>query len=102
MAQNPVDRTDKGRKQKNEMFCAAVKDGKIAVMSEGKKIVTAKTLDNGDKLKTDGTIIKKDGSETFLKEGECINRSGKIEKSNMPMRTEPEKKKSSNKSGYES
>ncbi len=59
-------------------YCAKMKDGKLVVMHEGRQLAYEATLTNGTKIKTDGTIIKKDGSTVMLKNGECIDKEGKI------------------------
>lgn len=41
------------------------------------------TLKNGDMVMTDGTVMKKDGKQMTLKEGECVNMSGKVKESKM-------------------
>ena len=38
------------------------------------------SLSNGSTLKPDGTILKKDGKTSTLKEGECADKDGKIMK----------------------
>jgi c-di-GMP-binding flagellar brake protein YcgR len=64
---------------KSQKYCAMLLDGKITLTSEGKEIYTDILLVNGTKIKTDGTVVGKDGTETMLKNGECVDRDGKIE-----------------------
>ncbi len=72
--------------QKHEMMKMSnekhvmMQEGKVTIMKNGKMIpVKAFTpLSNGTKVMSDGTIIKKDGSKTMLKEGECLNMAGEI------------------------
>jgi hypothetical protein len=62
----------------NKKYCCKKKDGKVTVMHDGSALKSDATLDNGTTIKTDGTVIKKDGSKVMLKEGECVNMDGKI------------------------
>ncbi len=57
-----------------------MQDGKVIIMRDGKMItVKAYTpLSNGTRVMSDGTIIKKDGTKTMLKEGECLNMAGEM------------------------
>jgi hypothetical protein len=61
-------------------YCAKMKDGKLVVMHNDKTLTSDATLDNGTTIKTDGTILKKDGSTVMLKAGECANMEGKVMK----------------------
>jgi hypothetical protein len=73
-----------------DKYCAKMKDGKLTVMHEGNVLAADASLSNGGTVRTDGTIVKKDGSTVTLKEGECVDKDGKImketkkEKSKMP------------------
>ena len=72
--------------QKHEMMDMSnekhvmMQDGKVIIMRDAKMItVKAYTpLSNGTRVMSDGTIIKKDGTKTMLKEGECLNMAGEI------------------------
>jgi len=64
-------------------YCAKMKDGKIVVMYKGKQLTTDATLDNGTVVKADGTVMKKDGTKMMLKEGECMNTDGTMDKKDM-------------------
>ena len=57
-----------------------MQDGKVIIMRDAKMItVKAYTpLSNGTRVMSDGTIIKKDGTKTMLKEGECLNMAGEM------------------------
>ncbi len=70
IAGNPTEHTDK--------YCAKMKDGKKVIMHEGSALKTDVTLNNGAKVKMDGTVIKADGTTLMLKEGECIGLDGTI------------------------
>jgi len=61
-----------------EKYCARVKDGKVKVVYQGKELNKETKLNDGTKIKTDGTIIKKDGTQMELKNGECIDKDGKV------------------------
>ncbi|MGZ3930824.1 MAG: DUF6799 domain-containing protein [Bacteroidia bacterium] len=59
-------------------YCAKPKDGKIEVFHNGKALNSEVTLNNGTQIKTDGTVVMKDGSELTLKENQCLNKNGSI------------------------
>jgi len=71
---------DKGRKPEKEddRYCAKMKDGVMKVVHEGEVITMDVLLADGTQVKTDGNIIKKDGTRITLKEGECIDKSGQL------------------------
>ena len=63
------------------MYCATVIDGKMILMDQNQKPVLSEvTLKNGTKITTDAIVIHKDGSKIPLKNGECVNANGNIEK----------------------
>jgi hypothetical protein len=62
----------------DDKYCGKLKDGIIKVMYQGSPISTDVTLENGTVIKTDGTVIKKNGSKTTLKDGECIGEDGAL------------------------
>jgi len=64
--------------QNEDKYCAKLKDGKITVVHEGSPIAADVMLSNGTKIKSDGTIINKDGTSFILKEGECVDKSGAL------------------------
>lgn len=59
-------------------FCAKMVDGKLIVLFDGNILTSEITLDNGTRVKTDGTVVSKDGGRLVLKEGECIEQNGKV------------------------
>jgi len=59
-------------------YCAEVKDGKLTMMNEDKIMTADVTLENGTIITTDANIVKKDGTKTALKAGECVDTDGKI------------------------
>lgn len=59
-------------------YCAELKDGAIT-MTQDKNVLTVDvTLANGTTVKTDGTVITKDGTQTILKNGECVDNTGNL------------------------
>ncbi|MBL7922377.1 MAG: hypothetical protein JNJ40_18825 [Bacteroidia bacterium] len=62
--------------QNGDKYCAKLKDGKIMVVHEGNPITADITLTNGSTIKSDGTVITKDGTSFTLKEGECVDKNG--------------------------
>ena len=57
-----------------------MQDGKVVIMRKGvmQTVKSYTPLSNGTKVMSNGTIRKKDGSETMLKEGECLNMAGEL------------------------
>jgi hypothetical protein len=67
--------------KKTMMYCATLIDGKIILMDQNQKPTTLEvTLTDGTKITTDAIVIKKDGTRMPLKNGECIDTKGNIEK----------------------
>jgi hypothetical protein len=62
------------------LYCIELKDGIPVLTSDGKPVLTEVTFANGTKIKTDGTVVKKDGTQFVLKEGECVNDSAEVSK----------------------
>ena len=60
--------------------CMMMKDGKMMVMKGGKWMAMDReiTFKNGEKVMSDGTVVKKDGKKMMLKEGEGIDMDGKM------------------------
>jgi len=87
-------------KKHGDKYCAKLKDGKIVVMYQGSALTSDVTLENGIQIKTDGVILRKDGTRNTLSEGECVDKEGKlVEKNKDPEKPKekPEKKKSPHK-----
>jgi hypothetical protein len=80
-------------KTSQEKYCAKVKDGKLTVMHEGNPITGTVTLTNGMQIMTDGTILNRDGTKLMLKEGECVDKDGKLMKEITGKDTKNESKK---------
>ncbi len=76
------DKTGQGQQlQTSGQYCAALRKGEVKVISGNKEITSDVKLASGVKIKTNGTVIKNDGSSTVLKDGQCVNREGNIIKS---------------------
>jgi Ni/Co efflux regulator RcnB len=81
---------------KEQKHCYEMKNGKMMEMKEGKSMTmtTDAKLDNGTVIMKDGTVKMSDGTTKKIKEGECVNMDGKIEKKKMEKKedTKMEKK----------
>ena len=64
----------------NEKYCAKMKDGKLTVMQNKAELTIDVTLSNGTVVKTDGEVIRKDGTKLVLKDGECVDNLGNLVK----------------------
>jgi hypothetical protein len=74
--------------------CCMMKDGKMIVMKDGKEMPMTEEveLDNGSKVKTDGTVTAKDGKQWKLKNDDCIDMNGVWGKMPKVKTVEPPKK----------
>ena len=61
-----------------DTYCMHMNGGKLVVMYQGKILNHEVDLDNGGRLKPNGTIVKRKGETIVLKEGECVDPRGKI------------------------
>jgi len=77
-------------------YCAETKNGKTVIMHEGKQMTSDVTLSNGTMIKTDGTIIHKNGTRTMLKSGDCVDNNGDMVNSNKNDATYPNKNDNNN------
>ena len=69
------------RKQQNQsLYCVELKDGIPVLTSGGRPVLVEVTLENGTKIKTNGTVIRNDGTQFVLREGECVNDSVEVSK----------------------
>jgi hypothetical protein len=68
------------KQQARTLYCIELKDGIPVLTTDGKPVLNEVTFANGTKIKTDGTVVKKDGTQFVLKEGECVNDSADISK----------------------
>ena len=61
---------------------AKMVDGKMMLMKNGSWVAMASdvTMINGTKVKTDGTVVMKDGKTKKLKNGECVKSDGTMKK----------------------
>ncbi|HXU27373.1 MAG TPA: DUF6799 domain-containing protein [Bacteroidia bacterium] len=57
-------------------YCVQTSANEIQIVHQGVIMLLDVMLDNGTKIKTDGTIITKEGKRTLLRVGECINQDG--------------------------
>jgi hypothetical protein len=64
--------------QRTVKYCAKLKDGKITMMQDKNELTADVNLANGTTIKTDGTVITSDGSQTILRNGECVDNSGNM------------------------
>ena len=67
-ADNTTDHSDK--------YCAKMKDGVKVIMHDGKQLTAEVAFTDGSKLKTDGLVVKKDGTTWNLNEGDCLDKDG--------------------------
>jgi len=69
-------------KMEKKENCVMMKDGKMVEMRDGKTMPLEKdmTLKNGTVVMTNGTMKTKEGKIMPMKEGECMNMQGKVEK----------------------
>lgn len=60
--------------------CCMMKDGKMMVMKDGKTMPMEKdmVMKNGTTCTKNGECITKDGTKTMMKDGDCIEMSGKM------------------------
>lgn len=87
------DTTGNLEQEKNGKYCAILKDGIMMLMKDGVTPTTAVTLRDGSKVTIDGNVLRSDGINIVLKNGECIDMNGNIE--NMIV-TNPKQKKNLN------
>ena len=80
-----------------DKFCAKMKEGKTIVMHNDKELLSDFTASSGVVIKTDGTVIKKDGSRVMLKDGQCVNTEGNLEKKETPKKETKKETKSGEK-----
>ncbi|MDZ4665249.1 MAG: DUF6799 domain-containing protein [Bacteroidota bacterium] len=62
--------------------CCMMKNGKMMCMKDGKSMRMDKdmTMKNGTKCMTNGDCVMKDGVTIKMKEGECMDMNGKMDK----------------------
>ena len=63
-------------------YCAEMRDGILQIVHDGVAISSDITLSNGTTIKTDGTVVSKDGSKVMLSEGDCVDNDGMLMKDN--------------------
>jgi hypothetical protein len=76
--------------QKQQKDGIVFRDGKLWNMKAGKGTAVDKeiTLSNGTKVKSDGSVVMKDGTQTTLSEGDYISMDGKLERAKPNRMTE--------------
>lgn len=72
--------TDQKIKDDNKSCTLTMKNGKMMMIVDGKTVVMDKevTLQNGTVVSMDGNLKSTDGKITPIKEGTCIDMSGKM------------------------
>lgn len=66
-----------GTTTQDSSYCLVLKDGMTMLTTTGgKEIHTDILLENGTKITPSGNVVKKDGTQTLLKEGECVSSTG--------------------------
>ena len=68
--------------------CCMMEGGKMMCMMDGKKMPMDKdmTMKNGTMCMKNGECIMKDGTKMKMKEGECMDMNGKMDKCSMMMK----------------
>src|ERR1051326_5687809 len=61
-----------------EKYCAKLKDGILTITSDRAPVMTEIQLANGTRIKTDGTVIHKDGTTVNLQDGDCVDKDGNV------------------------
>lgn len=79
----PDDKREAGK------FCSVLKDGTMKLEKDGILATKEITLRDGSKITKEGTVLRKDGSNVVLKNGECIDMDGNIQ--NIPLEKMEEK-----------
>jgi hypothetical protein len=75
-AQNNVSKVN----SREDKFCYQMKNGKMMVVRNDMELTSDYITPKGVTIKPDGTVMRKDGTILMLKEGECVNSEGIIEK----------------------
>lgn len=70
-------------------FCTVLKNGAMKLEKDGVIATKEITLRDGSKITKEGTVVRQDGSNIILKNGECIDMDGNIE--NIPLEKMEEK-----------
>lgn len=77
------------KQQEIGKFCTVLKNGSMKLEKDGVLATKEITLRDGSKITKEGTVVRKDGSNVILKNGECIDMDGNIE--NIPLERMEEK-----------
>lgn len=84
------DTTGNREQEKSGKYCAILKDGIMILKKDGVPTNALVTLRDGSKVTMDGNILRSDGINIALKDGECIDINGNIE--NMIVKNPKQKK----------
>lgn len=76
-------------KQERGKYCTVLKDGSMKLEKDGIVATKEVTLRDGSKITREGTVLRKDGTNVVLKNGECVDMDGNIE--NIPLEKMEEK-----------
>ena len=76
-----------------EKYCAKLKDGILTITSDRAPVMSEIQLANGTRIKTDGTVIHKDGTQVNLQDGDCIDKDGNLVESVSGSRRPEEKQR---------
>jgi hypothetical protein len=74
-----TDTTGNLEQEKNGKYCAILKDGIMMLMRNELPTTTLVILRDGSTVTIDGNILRSDGINIVLKNGECIDMNGHIE-----------------------
>jgi len=67
-----------GFQQPATAYCLQFRDGVSVLVQDGRVINSEVSLENGTKVRPDGTVLRNDGKKLNMKPGECIDQSGII------------------------
>lgn len=84
------DTTESLDHEKNGKYCAILQDGIMVLMKDEVPATALVTLRDGSKVTLDGNILRSDGINITMKNGECIDINGNIE--NMIVKNPKQKK----------
>jgi hypothetical protein len=65
-------------KMHGEKYCTKMENGALKVMHEGKEITADVMLEDGSTIKPNGMHVMKDGTSHMMKEGQCVDKKGKM------------------------
>ena len=62
----------------NKQYCAMLRDGIMKVQIDGVYLTADVSLSNGNIITTDGMVIKREGGQIVLNNGECVDYLGHL------------------------